>query len=838
MDIHIGDNHDRVADDLDKWKAEYDNDYQRNILYQFSPEWDLLHRSYVQRYDELKKIQEQSSLARLSWQDGIEENWRALEEDRKTSFSPMKDHLRSISPLSAYMERRLSQCSQDREYSWRTTLRNFDMLVGLCLNRPSSDGNEEGSDFIASLSSSQKGSFLVLTEWMHFLYCDSKLPEAARAFMEKRIDRVSTRWPIDKEYLVSRSESILNSTSLYHSYCFYLFLLEFHPQTWEYYMSYECLHQLQTIRYRATCQAIAQRVAYAALYPRRSQKFQNIPYPRPIAYNAHWDYTPESGRGRPYYLWNNMSKQTVPTSLFPSCPPYVCISHTWGRWRKPSAANVAGVPWLVPENSRYDVSNLPELLGQLDFDFIWFDLFCIPQDGSPQANIEIANQASIFHGASRCIAWLNDVDSWSLVRRSMEWMSLRHLQNTNDPPPSMIDKRLKRIFRSLSGHSRVEIMKSKPVAENLVTEESGREWGPDQPASWFSSLWTLQESILCPDVELYSKTWQPLCDKSGAYIGLRTLMEFIQKTASTMRLVEKIAVPICLPMDYELAMLSTVVRELDSGTRRAIVPRTVFSLELLNDMTRLSSVLNTLSPAGIFTNANLRQCSESRAPAIMSALGVTKWYKQRLGDQKPQEKERLVLKSYPLAFLQECALKFGAKFFEVLSVDKSRTEISFFHLLRVSFQRKSIGSMLPFSGRHGWDNHLGSVFDNCHVDISDHEAVKHWEVRHDGSVRIRTAGIFTMSRNPVIEDVHGFIFWNGGQESYESSALWGTLADLSGTRHVYAVALYQDGPLIHGILLQAVKIPVLGKTYLVKTGSFGVSRVGLPPSQAVNWTVL
>lgn len=835
MDSHLGDDHDGVVDELEKWKAEYDNDDQRSILYQLSPEWDLLTRSYVQRYDELKRIQEQTSLVRLSWQDEIEDYWKALEEQRKTSFSPMKEHLWRIGPLSAYMERRLSQCSLDREYSWRSTLRNWDEFSQLCQTRPRSDTNEDSSDFAASLSASQKASFQVLAEWMDSLYCDPKLSEAARAFMERRTERVSTSWPIDEEYLI-RSESSLNSTSLYHSYCFYLFLLEFHPQTWEYYMSYECLQRLQAFRYRAACQAIVQRVAYAALHPRRSQEFQQTPYPRPIAHNAHWDYSPTSDGAQPYYLWNNVSKQTIPTSDFPSCPPYVCISHTWGRWRKASATNVAGVPWLVPKNSRYDVNNLPELLGQLDFGFIWFDLFCIPQDGSPQAEIEIANQASIFHGASRCIAWINDVDSWKLVRRSMEWMSLRHLQLTNDPCPSMIEERLTRVFRSLSGHSRVEIMKSKPVAGNLVAEESDREWGPDQPASWFSSLWTLQESILCPDVELYSKTWQPLCDKSGARIGLRALMEFIHRTTVTMSLVEKIAVPICLPLEYEMAMITGA--EMDAATRQSTIPRTVMSLRRLNDITQLSFVLNTLSPAGIFTNANIRQCSESRAPAIMSALGVTEWYKLRLDDPKRRKDERLVLGSYPLAFLQECAMKVGAKFFEVLSAENSRTDISFDRLLRASFRSDSVGSMLPFSGKQGWDNYLSPVPDNCHVDLSDHEAVKHWEVRHDGSVRIRTVGIVAMSHTPVTEYFPGVIHWNGGQEFYHSSDFWGKLAELSGTRHVYAVALYQDGPMMHGILLQGVEIPILGKTYLVKIGSFGIQKIGLPPSQAVNWTVL
>jgi hypothetical protein len=41
--------------------------------------------------------------------------------------------------------------------------------------------------------------------------------------------------------------------------------------------------------------------------------------------------------------------------------------------------------------------------------YVWFDLFCIPQEGGEIMAREIARQALIFRNAKVAVAWLNDI---------------------------------------------------------------------------------------------------------------------------------------------------------------------------------------------------------------------------------------------------------------------------------------------------------------------------------------------------------------------------------------------------------------------------------------------
>lgn len=62
--------------------------------------------------------------------------------------------------------------------------------------------------------------------------------------------------------------------------------------------------------------------------------------------------------------------------------PYSIVSHTWGRWRKKGGgASLPGVSeWLVPENTRFEVTDLPCILKRAGFAerYVWLDWLCIP----------------------------------------------------------------------------------------------------------------------------------------------------------------------------------------------------------------------------------------------------------------------------------------------------------------------------------------------------------------------------------------------------------------------------------------------------------------------------
>lgn len=98
-------------------------------------------------------------------------------------------------------------------------------------------------------------------------------------------------------------------------------------------------------------------------------------------------------------------------------------------------SRIDGVPWAIPQNSQFEVGELPDLLTRLPFSvaYVWIDLLCIPQDNSrPEFDAikrrEISRQASIFSGAACAMAWLNDIADWRGLRQALEWLSIRYFK--------------------------------------------------------------------------------------------------------------------------------------------------------------------------------------------------------------------------------------------------------------------------------------------------------------------------------------------------------------------------------------------------------------------------
>jgi hypothetical protein len=125
--------------------------------------------------------------------------------------------------------------------------------------------------------------------------------------------------------------------------------------------------------------------------------------------------TKEEKSGNPYYLWDVEKEMTVEAKEL-NAPSYTAVSHTWGRWQKSepeSWKKLDGVKWLIPENSLFQVEDLPRILKGVPRKnkYVWLDLVCIPQrqpeslslvDDEEQDNLaniayqEIARQAKIF----------------------------------------------------------------------------------------------------------------------------------------------------------------------------------------------------------------------------------------------------------------------------------------------------------------------------------------------------------------------------------------------------------------------------------------------------------
>lgn len=248
--------------------------------------------------------------------------------------------------------------------------------------------------------------------------------------------------------------------------------------------------------------------------------------------------------GRPYYLWDVARNSTV-RAVEVSTEPYICISHTWGRWiltdsdRNTQKAIMKGVPWRIPKNSKFDVQSLHELLqnANLPEKYVWYDLLCIPQCGYQQdiMDSEIARQAAIF-GTSRFTgAWLNDVDDWNRTQHAIVWLSGQYFQQTSWGPGFRIGDTIPDVTNPPQMESPIRnvnlciLEQNAHCLANILSKEQ------NEVPSWFTSLWTLQQFCLRPDMILYDKQWRPLRIADEEIIHLDELMAFMHFAQVTMR---------------------------------------------------------------------------------------------------------------------------------------------------------------------------------------------------------------------------------------------------------------------------------------------------------------
>lgn len=822
-----------VHRELELWNSTGWDDDGYISHYTFSPAWNNSFDTECAAYNDLERRRAACGARRLSWQKTREDERDTMKQAREKFHEPMNDRLWRLCPLGVQMRRYLDNpyADTERRQSWNTLLQDWDEFRKLYSNK----------DFRTSLSSPQCSSFEVLDAWWTAAHCEPRLPGAVRWWVEQQMDKEYLADPTHRDVCANATRA-LTSSSLYHSSCFCLFLSEFHPGAWEPYMSYQTLLKLQNNRFDASVQATVQQAAYGVLHPNPPVLESSYTYPKLVLNDMLFD-NDLSKAPKPFYLWDTVARQTVVTSSLQVFPEYVCISHTWGRWRKSSNAPVPGVPWLVPENTLYDVCDLPEQLAQLGFGYIWFDLFCIPQDESERAQLEIANQAAIFKSSRRCLAWINDVESWEVVENALDWMCIKYLKITS----SLEDGKCDRMLRNVADAADSPIALMRATTSNFVTGE---------PSTWFSSLWTLQECVLCPDIELYSKHWRRLNDRRGAALPLRPLLMLIREAGRYCWLQSAINVSVNTPDEYIHAIgrhpatdhgfrsyggfLAKNPFENPPPTMDWFIPLAVYRLLHFCDLTRLDNLLTVGMPTSVLINANVRQSTDNRAPAIMSALGITDWYRRGIGQKKTWH--RLMCGLYPHEFVQEASRTFGAHFYE------SSTPHLVISFRNIFLRRSSLGTMLPFTNKHGWFSGIAGTAPHPKIDVKDHESVSTWRIEPDGSVLLSSVGISMKSSDRPQQPVSGQLRWSVPSRkeltttpkagSYTGEDIHAKLAELAGRNTVYAIALYTDCGVQYGILLQKLRYRTPKFQYLVKMGGYILPYTSLPPSTTVRWRAL
>lgn len=794
----------------EKWYIGYESQLPRlTILYKYCPAWDALWAAVWHLFDLVEDCRHAGSQV-PPWHQSVVRLREKFDLERQQNYMAVTEKHWILCPLSVHLDRYCKSKTLDRLYTWKATISNWNRFREMYQGETKGELSLSTQPFRRSLSSFQLSSYQILDDWWHSRYAPEELVASVRSFLERHESVTNLEVKSD----AANSETMTNA-SIYHSYCFRLFLHEFHPQLWEPYMAGLNLKKLQQHRFNSACHAIAQRISISSLMP--SWEACKTEYPRPEL-NVSPLPEDDSDKGYPHYLWDREAQTTVVVSELDQCPPYTCVSHTWGRWRLKSAANVKGVPWSVPENSLYNVRDLPRILTSLSHAYIWLDLLCIPQDGSVLADYEISRQCAIFRGSTCCIAWFHDVSSWKGVENALDWLGLKYLACT---------------ARLGSRYSITEQM-LRQAADSADTKV---ELISPEPVTWFSSLWTLQEAIICPDLHLHSKDWTCLTDRSGSAITLTALLTFLDLSMNFIAFSKGIIdASISDPNDY-LEMLSRTSR----GGRMSLPlgPRYIIYLPTL---TGLHDVLVNFSPSRIFVNATMRRCSDSRAPAIMSALRITKWYSDRIQHPKRwscRRREKLVLDTYPLPFIQEAFKVFGARLLDGASAEGRRLSLMDY------ITRKARGSMLPFSARTGWaaDRMNNGKNDGITINIVDHEAVRHWSINAYGGLKITRAGIFASSRGKKATIAKFGIFWTMKEDSNMrrrvDTDFHAQLQEIAGHGIVYAIALYEDNGWQHGILLHSPPISVFGRRYLLRVGYYIVTqRTEMPPSSSVDWVVL
>ena len=819
----------QVLIDLDRWHDRFQTSHvpALNTFYDHSPEYDELWTAIWSEYDTLTAQQRPSS--RLSWQQNVEDIRSGEDTVRASSYRPMGEDLWHLCPLSVHLDRYTGVSSQDRIHPWSATWANWHRFRETYHRELRGDEDSRctsAKSLRDSLSDAQKSSFEILEDWWCSCYAPNILADSVRRCIQNRLKSTDFD-PIS----LLRTPTSMADRSHYHSYCILLFIHEFNPQSWEPYRSYDYLNNLQRIRHMSLLNAIAQRLAYTTIKHDRLQLRSKYPQ---VFVNSDSRQVSRRDSGYPYYLWDSVTKVTftVPQTF---SHEYTCISHTWGRWRLPSFTRVPGVPWDVPQNSLYNVRDLPQMLEGLGARYIWFDLFCIPQDGSKLGDVEISRQSTIFQGSTNCIAWFHDVESWEGVQASLDWIGVKYLSTTTKFTDDNSISRDTLQHAWDTANTPAELMCLSPT-KPAETQDAYDQQADLLPVAWFSSLWTLQETVLCPEMELYSKNWVRLNDRSGHALRLSTLVALLSMSLHYIPLDGPVDTSIADPVNYSAALTSERPKLEFQDMRIPLGPS---NLVRLLTHTQLDAVLFSRCPARVFINSNIRHCTGSRAPAIMSAVGVTDWFTKRL-DQKTSGRSRsdsLLFGTYPLAFIEEAFQKFGAPFLDgTLGVEK---RLSVSQLIRP----KPVGSMLPLSSDESRFTDRTPRVDRMRIEIVDHPSIASWRIKANGSLEVGSVGMWSSSKDITApQNLEAVLGWQNLDRHYtnHTTHLQEKLGEIAGDDDiVYAIMLYKDYSEQHGVLLQSPRVKRFGRRYLVKIGFLTVfDQVEMPACTKVNWVIL
>ena len=226
-----------------------------------------------------------------------------------------------------------------------------------------------------------------------------------------------------------------------------------------------------------------------------------------------------------------------------------------------------------------------------------------------------------------CFAWFSEVDEWSSLLKALNWMSALYLHKSASVEVYEESEMVAEI--SALAEEPIELMVTRLLSEVIavIRDNTSGQQIPELeyeasiwPSPRFSSLWTLQEAVLCPSLILLNNIFEPLNDGAGSAIPLNALLSFTNLCSILDDRPSPHEPDLASPFYFDYGIRSTPGFEVNAWQKWPLGPQRTLKLCV---MTRMQRLLELPSTQFISVLANLRECTGDRAPAIMSALGIT-----------------------------------------------------------------------------------------------------------------------------------------------------------------------------------------------------------------------
>lgn len=283
---------------------------------------------------------------------------------------------------------------------------------------------------------------------------------------------------------------------------------------------------------------------------------------------------------------------------------------------------------------------------------------------------------------------------------------------------------------------------------------------PRDMTGWFSSLWTLQESMMRPDMIFLNKQWEPLVTGARLAVTLGSLSSLagafddyhcVSQTAEGYDAPNNEVWNLCGRDRHPLTLWCgqpEVPRSCDGHSD--VFPEGLLEFRRYTQDLKLKDYIYTNNLSAMVIGET-RACTHSRAEAIMAVTDASDWFLGQTVEQfqQSQHAEGLVLGVYPWEFVNELYSKEGASFFLYFSVAATLIYSTVDGEVRVT--EVLHGTMLPFMRCFFGANNdtsmgatMGSLVDSEHRrlhGLRDHSSVSGWRIEKDGKVLVPSVSI-------------------------------------------------------------------------------------------------